>query len=49
VAKGAYIGAGSCITDDVPEDSLAIGRARQIVKEGWMKQKREAKAKAGKT
>jgi bifunctional UDP-N-acetylglucosamine pyrophosphorylase/glucosamine-1-phosphate N-acetyltransferase len=44
VAKGAYIGAGSCITDDVPEDSLAIGRARQIVKAGWMKQKREAKA-----
>ena len=49
VARGAYIGAGSCITDDVPEDSLAIGRARQIVKEGWMKQKREARAKAGKT
>jgi bifunctional UDP-N-acetylglucosamine pyrophosphorylase/glucosamine-1-phosphate N-acetyltransferase len=48
VAKGAYIGAGSCITDDVPEDSLAIGRARQIVKAGWMKQKRE-QAKAGKT
>ena len=49
VAKGAYIGAGSCITDDVPEESLAIGRARQIVKAGWMKQKREAGAKAGKT
>jgi bifunctional UDP-N-acetylglucosamine pyrophosphorylase / glucosamine-1-phosphate N-acetyltransferase len=49
VAKGAYIGAGSCITDDVPEDSLAIGRARQIVKPGWVKQKREARAKAGKT
>jgi bifunctional UDP-N-acetylglucosamine pyrophosphorylase/glucosamine-1-phosphate N-acetyltransferase len=48
VAKGAYIGAGSCITDDVPEDSLAIGRARQIVKVGWVKQKREARAKAGK-
>jgi bifunctional UDP-N-acetylglucosamine pyrophosphorylase/glucosamine-1-phosphate N-acetyltransferase len=45
VAKGAYIGAGSCITEDVPEDSLAIGRARQIVKEGWMKQKREAELK----
>jgi bifunctional UDP-N-acetylglucosamine pyrophosphorylase/glucosamine-1-phosphate N-acetyltransferase len=44
VAKGAYIGAGSCITDDVPEDSLAIGRARQIVKVGWTKQKREARA-----
>jgi bifunctional UDP-N-acetylglucosamine pyrophosphorylase / glucosamine-1-phosphate N-acetyltransferase len=49
VAKGAYIGAGSCITEDVPEDSLAIGRARQIVKAGWVKLKREARAKAGKT
>ena len=47
IAKGAYIGAGSCITDDVPEDSLAIGRARQVTKAGWMKQKRE-QAKAGK-
>jgi bifunctional UDP-N-acetylglucosamine pyrophosphorylase/glucosamine-1-phosphate N-acetyltransferase len=45
VAKGAYIGAGSCITDDVPEDSLAIGRARQIVKAGWVKQTREARKK----
>jgi len=48
VAKGAYIGAASCITDDVPEDSLAIGRAQQINKAGWVKQKREARAKAGK-
>lgn len=40
VGKGAYIGAASCITDDVPEDGLAIGRARQIVKEGWARQKR---------
>lgn len=39
VGKGAYVGAASCITDDVPEDALAIGRARQIVKEGWVKQK----------
>ena len=43
--QGAYIGAASCITEDVPEDSLAIGRARQIVKEGWMKQKREPRPK----
>jgi bifunctional UDP-N-acetylglucosamine pyrophosphorylase/glucosamine-1-phosphate N-acetyltransferase len=43
VGKGAYVGAASCITDDVPEDSLAIGRGRQIVKEGWAKQKREKK------
>ena len=36
IKKGAYVGAASCITDDVPEDSLAIGRGRQI------KQKRAA-------
>jgi bifunctional UDP-N-acetylglucosamine pyrophosphorylase/glucosamine-1-phosphate N-acetyltransferase len=43
VGKGAYVGAASCITDDVPEDSLAIGRARQVVKEGWVRQKRAAR------
>jgi bifunctional UDP-N-acetylglucosamine pyrophosphorylase/glucosamine-1-phosphate N-acetyltransferase len=42
VGKGAYIGAASCLTEDVPEDALAIGRARQTVKEGWAKAKREA-------
>ncbi len=35
VGDGAYVGAGSCITKDVPPDSLAVGRARQVVKEGW--------------
>jgi len=42
VGKGAYVGAASCITEDVPEDALAIGRGRQIVKEGWAHQKRAA-------
>jgi bifunctional UDP-N-acetylglucosamine pyrophosphorylase/glucosamine-1-phosphate N-acetyltransferase len=32
---GSYIGAGSCITKDVPADALAVGRARQVTKEGW--------------
>jgi bifunctional UDP-N-acetylglucosamine pyrophosphorylase/glucosamine-1-phosphate N-acetyltransferase len=35
VEDGAYIGAGSCITKDVPADALAVGRARQVTKEGW--------------
>jgi len=43
VGKGAYVGAASCITEDVPPDSLAIGRARQVVKEGWVRQKRKTK------
>src|SRR5580704_10141928 len=43
VGKGAYVAAASCITNDVPEDSLAVGRARQIVKEGWAREKRAAR------
>ena len=45
IGKGAYVGAASCITDDVPEDSLAVGRGRQVVKEGWVRQKREEREK----
>jgi bifunctional UDP-N-acetylglucosamine pyrophosphorylase / glucosamine-1-phosphate N-acetyltransferase len=43
VGRGAYVGAASCITNDVPEDSLAIGRARQVVKEGWVREKKSRK------
>jgi len=46
IGKGAYIGAASCITEDVPEDSLALGRSRQVTKEGWAKAKREARSVA---
>ncbi|HOS52491.1 MAG TPA: bifunctional UDP-N-acetylglucosamine diphosphorylase/glucosamine-1-phosphate N-acetyltransferase GlmU [Fervidobacterium sp.] len=42
IGKGAIVGAGSVITKDVPEDSLALGRAMQVNKEGWAKIKREA-------
>jgi bifunctional UDP-N-acetylglucosamine pyrophosphorylase/glucosamine-1-phosphate N-acetyltransferase len=35
VGDGAYVGAGSCITKDVPADSLAVSRAPLVVKEGW--------------
>jgi bifunctional UDP-N-acetylglucosamine pyrophosphorylase/glucosamine-1-phosphate N-acetyltransferase len=45
VGKRAYVGAGSSITDDVPEDALAIGRSRQIVKEGWASRRRESRSK----
>jgi len=41
LSKGSYVGAASCITEDVPEDSLAIGRGKQVIKEGWVKKKRE--------
>jgi len=36
IEDGAYIGAGSCITKDVPAGALAVARARQISKEGWV-------------
>jgi len=40
VGRGAYVGAASCITDDVPADALAIGRGRQVTKEGWAAERR---------
>ncbi len=43
IGKGAYVGAASCITENVPKDALAIGRGRQIVKEGWAREKRAAR------
>lgn len=35
VGKGSYIAAGSTITEDIPEESFAIARSRQVVKQGW--------------
>jgi bifunctional UDP-N-acetylglucosamine pyrophosphorylase/glucosamine-1-phosphate N-acetyltransferase len=46
IGKGAYVAAASCITYDVPEDALALGRARQVTKEGWAKAKRESLCKS---
>jgi bifunctional UDP-N-acetylglucosamine pyrophosphorylase/glucosamine-1-phosphate N-acetyltransferase len=43
IGRGAYIAAASCITEDVPADSLALGRARQTVKEGWARGRRSQK------
>lgn len=42
LGDGAYIGSGSVITQDVPADALAIGRGRQVIKEGWAKRLRES-------
>jgi bifunctional UDP-N-acetylglucosamine pyrophosphorylase / glucosamine-1-phosphate N-acetyltransferase len=44
IGKGAYVAAGSCLTDDVPPESLALGRARQVIKESWARQKRAGRA-----
>jgi bifunctional UDP-N-acetylglucosamine pyrophosphorylase/glucosamine-1-phosphate N-acetyltransferase len=40
IGDGAYLAAGSVITDPVPADALALGRARQVNKEGWAKKRR---------
>lgn len=48
VGDGAYIGAGSTITDNVPPDALALGRGRQVNKPGWAAAKRRELAAAGK-
>ena len=45
VGDGAYVGAGSCITRDVPADSLAVSRVRQVVKEGWAAARRAMRQK----
>ena len=39
IGDGAFIGAGSCITEDVPADALALGRGRQVTKPDWAKTK----------
>lgn len=41
VGRGAYVGASSCITRDVPDDALGVSRAPMVVKEGWAARQRE--------
>ena len=41
VGNGSFIAAGSTIVSDVPENSLAIARERQTVKEEWAKERRK--------
>ena len=45
IGEGSYVAAGSVITDNVAEDTLALGRARQSVKPGWPSRKRKQAAK----
>jgi bifunctional UDP-N-acetylglucosamine pyrophosphorylase / glucosamine-1-phosphate N-acetyltransferase len=43
VGRGAYIAAGSAVTDDVPDGALAIGRGRQENKDGWVQKRKSSK------
>jgi bifunctional UDP-N-acetylglucosamine pyrophosphorylase/glucosamine-1-phosphate N-acetyltransferase len=44
VGAGAYVGSGSVITENVPDGALALGRGRQVVKEGWVARLRAFKS-----
>ena len=41
VGDGAYVAAGTTLTQDVPADSLAVGRVKQVMKDGWARRHRE--------
>ncbi|MDF1563981.1 MAG: bifunctional UDP-N-acetylglucosamine diphosphorylase/glucosamine-1-phosphate N-acetyltransferase GlmU [Deltaproteobacteria bacterium] len=41
IEQGAYVGAGSTITHDVPAESLGLSRARQRNLEGWVRRKKK--------
>ncbi|HWQ55557.1 MAG TPA: bifunctional UDP-N-acetylglucosamine diphosphorylase/glucosamine-1-phosphate N-acetyltransferase GlmU [Bryobacteraceae bacterium] len=47
IGDGAYLAAGSVITEDVPGGALAVGRSRQVIKEGWAKKRAERKQGMG--
>jgi bifunctional UDP-N-acetylglucosamine pyrophosphorylase / glucosamine-1-phosphate N-acetyltransferase len=49
IGDGAYVGSGSVITQDVPAAALALGRGRQVVKEGWARRLRERMSLGKKT
>src|SRR6202453_3795210 len=42
IGAGSYVAAGSCITEDVPEGALALGRSRQVTKPGWVAARKAA-------
>jgi bifunctional UDP-N-acetylglucosamine pyrophosphorylase/glucosamine-1-phosphate N-acetyltransferase len=47
VGKGAYVGAGSTVREDVPPGSLAVSAGKQRNIEGWVEKKAPKKKKPG--
>jgi bifunctional UDP-N-acetylglucosamine pyrophosphorylase / glucosamine-1-phosphate N-acetyltransferase len=46
IGEGAYVGAGSVVTKDVPADALVVERSQQTVRPGWAQRFREMKLRA---
>jgi bifunctional UDP-N-acetylglucosamine pyrophosphorylase/glucosamine-1-phosphate N-acetyltransferase len=44
IGDGAYVAAGSIITENVPPNALAIARGRQVIKPGWATTRRREQA-----
>jgi bifunctional UDP-N-acetylglucosamine pyrophosphorylase/glucosamine-1-phosphate N-acetyltransferase len=47
VGKGAYVAAGTTVTEDVPDGALAISRPAQVNKAGWVARRNANKPKSG--
>lgn len=47
VGRGAYVAAGTTVTEDVPDGALAISRPAQVNKEGWAGRRRAKKDESG--
>ena len=47
VGNGAYVAAGSTLTENVPAEALAVARGRQVNKPGWARKRRLEMKRAG--
>jgi len=46
IGDGAYVAAGSTLTEDVPAGALALGRSRQVNKDGWVAERQAGRSPA---